>query len=141
MKAIQFFLLLFIGASFIFADELSDELEASLQATTNQSMHEANRLSALGALNHQNGNFQLALKYYDQSIQLMKGLKNKNDLSYANTLFLSAIVSHRLGNSCDALTRVKSAIIIYKKHSPNTMKIAKEEADTVFRPNCGIAGI
>jgi tetratricopeptide (TPR) repeat protein len=140
MKLTKIITILFFSTSFLWADELSTKLEDSLKSSkATNAVEESKRLSALGGLNHQNGDYETALKYYDQSISLLKTSGNAENMNFANTLFLSAIASHRTGHSCDALKKIESVISIYKVYAPQQqILLAQEEADSVYKPACGI---
>ena len=98
---------------------------------------EALRLSALGSLKHQHGNYEEALEYYQNSLKIRKELGLKHTNSYANTLFLTSIAHHKVGKSCLAYTEIKEVIHIYN-HIGNEIdgKVAEEEAKKTFLPAC-----
>jgi hypothetical protein len=141
MKLIFTFIFIFSFNSFLFAEEISNILEKSLDSSkTTNLIEEANRLSALGGLKHQNGDFNSAVKLYDKSLIILKSLGMEDDINYANVMFLSAIAFHREGNSCEAFRRMESVISVYKVFAPKeTLDMAIEESKTVFKPSCGIA--
>ena len=140
MKLTKIITLLLFSAFSLLADELSNELENSLRSSKSANViEESKRLSALGGLSHQNGDYETALKYYDQSISLLKRSGNVENMSFANTLFLSAIASHRTGHSCDALKKIEGVISIYKVYAPQQqIVLAQEEANLVYKPACGV---
>ena len=99
---------------------------------------EAKRLSALGSIQHQKGNYKSALQYYARSIHLRE--KNGMDLtnSFANILFLSSIAHHRMGNSCISSQEVKRAIAIYRgNHQDEQLALAEKELEKTYSPACG----
>ena len=141
MKLITLFTLILFATSFVYAESITEELEKSFKSTKTSSLEdEAKRLSALGSLNHQKGDYETALKYYEKSLSIREKLGEVENLSYANILFLSAIASHKSGNSCKALKKMNSVIMVYKVLAPKEkITVAQKEIDTVYQPACDMS--
>lgn len=98
---------------------------------------EAARLSALGSVYHQKGDYTSAVDYYTKSIQLREKIGVNNTESYANLLFLDSIALHKLGNSCSALNTIQEAVYIYNQIGLSKKSFtAKTEANEVYLPAC-----
>lgn len=138
MSFVKCLVLLLITTSFLYSETLTEELERSFKSSKTTNLEdEAKRLSALGSINHQKGDYKAAMTYYEKSLSIREKMGSIENLSYANTLFLSAIASHKSGDSCKALQKMDNVIIVYKILAPREkLEIAQKEIDTVYKPSC-----
>ncbi len=138
MRLLKLFTLILFTTSFIYAESITDELEKSFKSTKTSNLEdEAKRLSALGSLSHQKGDYETALQYYDKSLSIREKLGYIEDINYANILFLSAIASHKSGNSCKALNKMKNVITVYKVLAPEEKILAaQKEINDIYQPAC-----
>lgn len=97
----------------------------------------AANLSAQGSIAHIKGDHGTALEKYKQSLYIRKNLGLEKTTGYAVILFLSSIVEHKLGNSCQAMTNVREVIEIYKYlGNEEEAKVAEKEGLQEFKSAC-----
>ena len=92
---------------------IQNKLENSFLIETTSLKETAQKMSALGSLQHQKGNYSTAIEYYSKSLRIREELGEINTGSYALILFLTSIAEHKTGESCKAIETIKKAINIY----------------------------
>ncbi|PJZ68950.1 hypothetical protein CH373_07890 [Leptospira perolatii] len=126
-KFIQIALFLSISTA-TYADETVSALEKTFRNHTPESeIQLANKLTALGSLKQKVRDYETAIDYYNQSLEVHSKMGEKGSSTYALTLYLKSISEFRLGRSCQALESIKEVIQVYQKLGNLDSAIQAEE--------------
>jgi len=108
-------LILFSISTILIADSELSHVESILKNSRPADLPTiASNYSALGSTHQIKGDYKTALVNYKKSLEIRKAIGLDKTQGYATVLFLTSIVEHKLGDSCNAMANIKKVIHIYK---------------------------